>query len=69
MDAAEPKPEALEGAGPHAPLPAPGDNLSGAVNIRGIVPSAPTGQAKPKVEEEESLGPDFSDEEEVPPLA
>ena len=63
---AEPNPP---GGQEHGLLPAPGDNLKGAVDVRGIVLSAPTGQAKPKPQQEEiSLGPDFSDEEHVPPL-
>ena len=65
---AEPKP-ALIGGQEHGLLPTPSDNLKGAVDVRGIVLSAPTGQAKPKPHQEEiSLGPDFSDEEDVPPL-
>jgi len=65
---AEPKP-ALNGGQEHGLLPTPSDNLKGAVDVRGIVLSAPTGQAKPKPHQEEiSLGPDFSDEEDVPPL-
>ena len=65
---AEPKP-ALIGGQEHGLLSTPSDNLKGAVDIRGIVLSAPTGQTKPKPQQEEiSLGPDFSDEEDVPPL-
>ena len=64
---AEPKP-ALTGGQEHGLLPAPGENLKGAVDVRGIVPSAPTGQATPQPQPEVSLGPDFSDEEDVPPL-
>ena len=66
--ATKPKP-ALTGGQEHGLLPAPGENLKGAVDVRGIVPSAPTGQAAPPPQPEEvSLGPDFSDEEDVPPL-
>ena len=64
----DPKP-ALAGGREHELLSAPGDSLKGTVDVRGIVPSAPTGQTTPKAQQEEvSLGPDFSDEEDVPPL-
>ena len=63
-------PPALGGPGSTAPqLTAPGEQLKGAVDVRGIV-AANAAAAKPAPpKQEESLGSDFSDEEEVPPLA
>ena len=50
-------------------LPAPGECLAGAVNIRHIVPRGlASGGARSAKEAEASLGGDWEDEEEVPPL-
>lgn len=68
---AEKAPAALAGPGGAPQLCAPGEQLKGAVDVRGIVAKAPEGgAAKPgaKAKAEESLGPDFSDEEDLPPL-
>ena len=67
---AEKPPEALAGPGGAPQLCAPGEQLKGAVDVRGIVAKAPEeGAAKPSAKPaDESLGPEFSDEEDVPPL-
>ena len=63
----EPKPESL--AGPAVPaLAGPGENLKGSVDVRGIVSRAPETDAGAKPKQEDSLGADFSDEEDVPDL-
>lgn len=49
-------------------LPAPGENLAGTVNIRHIVPRVREAEAVPSRGGEASLGGDWEDEEEVPPL-
>ena len=57
-------------AGLLAPPAEPGSQLKGSVDIRGIVPGGPggaaSGEAAPAIKP--ALGPDFDDEDEVPPL-
>lgn len=49
-------------------LPVPGENLAGAVNIRHIVPKVREAEVVHSKGGEASLGEDWEDEEEVPPL-
>ena len=57
-------------AGLLAPPAEPGSQLKGSVNIRGIVPTGPGSAASAEAAEaiKPTLGPDFDDEDEVPPL-
>ena len=59
-------------AAPGGLLPPPpaaaGSNLKGAVDIHSIVPSGAGGGAAPEEALKPTLGPDFDDEDEVPPL-
>ena len=71
--APKPTPKSGAPASSTAALPAPrepGSGLAGPVDIRSIVPAAPAdGKAAASAPAEpEPLGPDWSDEEEVPPL-
>jgi hypothetical protein len=50
-----------------APPVAPGSDLKGAVDIKSIVPHADTLKPAP-AEMVQALGPDYDDEDDVPPL-
>lgn len=60
----------ISAAGLLAPPTEPGSQLKGAVDIRGIVPTGPGGraQAEAAAAMKPTLGPDFDEEDEVPPL-